>query len=237
MGVLAFFCVKDDKMEKERQGHIQRYRGTPEDACRLDHQHGNFLLQLCVHPDVLLSDSVHDRTAGSCRCSRRFPCIFQKMVLLFGNVGGGFITDKVGTGRMLLISFLVMAAGIIVIMLLPLSPASTTIFVILYIIVYIFYNVNYAMTWAMMDEGAIPERLSGSAAGVISHIGYLPEIFCSLLAGKLAGNNQGVEGYRMIFIFLTVMLLIGAVFVLIWMRYLKKIKKQEKIGSKEAIVI
>ena len=134
---------------------------------------------------------------------------------------------------MLLISFLVMAAGIIVIMLLPLSPASTTIFVILYIIVYIFYNVNYAMTWAMMDEGAIPERLSGSAAGVISTIGYLPEIFCSLLAGNWLENNPGVEGYRMIFIFLTVMLLIGAVFVLIWMRYLKKTKKLKKRGSKE----
>ena len=37
-----------------------------------------------------------------------------------------------------------------------------------------------------------------------------------------------------LFVVGAVMLLIGAVFVLIWMRYLKKIKKQEKIGSKEA---
>ena len=128
-----------------------------------------------------------------------------------------------------------MAAGVVVIMMLPLDPSSTTIFVILYIIIYIFYNVNYAMTWAMMDEGAIPERLSGSAAGIISTIGYLPEIFCSLLAGNWLENDPGVGGYRTIFTFLTVMLLIGAVFVLIWMKYLRKIrKKQAEIESKEA---
>lgn len=103
----------------------------------------------------------------------------------------------------------------------------------LYIIIYIFYNVNYAMTWAMMDEGAIPERLSGSAAGVISTIGYLPEIFCSLLAGNWLGSHEGVEGYRIIFIFLIAMLLIGAVFVVIWMKYLKKKNNQRVIESKE----
>ena len=83
------------------------------------------------------------------------------------------------------------------------------------------------MTWAMMDEGAIPERLSGSAAGVISTIGYLPEIFCSLLAGNWLESHPGVAGYRMIFIFLTVMLLIGAALVLVWMAYLKKNRKKQ----------
>ena len=94
---------------------------------------------------------------------------------LFGNVGGGFITDKVGTGRMLLISFIVMVAGTLGIVLLPTNAGSIIAFTILFIVIYIFYNVNYAMTWAMMDEGAIPEKYSGTAAGIISTIGFLPD--------------------------------------------------------------
>lgn len=141
---------------------------------------------------------------------------------LFGNIGGGYMTDKVGAGKMLLISFAAMAVGVVALMLLPAKSSSAVPFVIIFILIYIFYNVNYAMTWAMMDEGAIPERLSGSAAGLISTIGYLPEIFCSVLAGVLMDRTPGIGGYRHVFIFLEVMLLLGIVFVLIWMSYIKK---------------
>ena len=95
----------------------------------------------------------------------------KRWLSLFGSIGGGYITDKVGTGRMILISFIIMAAGTIAMMILPTEASSAVPFVVLFLIIYIFYNVNYAMTWAMMDEGAIPERLSGSAAGLISTIG------------------------------------------------------------------
>lgn len=62
---------------------------------------------------------------------------------------------------MLLISFLVMAAGTLGILLLPTNSGSIMAFTVLFIVIYIFYNVNYAMTWAMMDEGAIPAKYSG----------------------------------------------------------------------------
>ena len=83
------------------------------------------------------------------------------------------------------------------------------------------------MTWAMMDEGAIPEKYSGTAAGIISTIGFLPEIFCSLLAGSLIDGHPGVTGYRQYFGFLIAMLILGVVFVCIWMKFLKKRKAKE----------
>lgn len=84
------------------------------------------------------------------------------------------------------------------------------------------------MTWAMMDEGAIPERLSGSAAGLISTIGYLPEIFISLIAGSTLEKYPGVTGYRRYFIFVIVMMIIGTVFVAVWRTYLNKKAKSAK---------
>ena len=144
---------------------------------------------------------------------------------LFGSVGGGYLTDKIGTGNMLLISFLVMAFGTGAILLLPTNASSITMFAVLFIVIYIFYNVNYAMTWAMMEEANIPKEYSATAAGIISTIGYLPEIFCSALAGILIDQNPGVTGYRMFFGFLIAMLLLGAVVVVVWKAYLKKMNQ------------
>ena len=140
------------------------------------------------------------------------------------NVGAGYIADKVGTGNLLLVSFLAMAAGTLAILLLPLNSSSIIIFIILFLVIYFFYNANYALTWAMMNEGNIPEEYSGTAAGIISTLGYLPEIFCSLLAGILIDGYPGVTGFRYYFGFLIVVLLIGATFVLIWKRHLKSKK-------------
>ena len=77
------------------------------------------------------------------------------------NVGGGYLADKVGTSSLLFTSFIAMAVGTVAILFLPQATASVLPFVILFLVIYFFYNVNYALTWAMMDEGKIPERYSG----------------------------------------------------------------------------
>lgn len=147
------------------------------------------------------------------------------------NVGGGFLSDRIGTSNLLLTSFIIMGAGTLGILLLPLNPSVIIIFAILYLIVYFFFNVNYALTWAMMEEGNIPVKVSGTAAGVISTIGYLPEIFISLMAGNLLDKYEGATGFRYFFGFLIVMMIIGAIFVLVWKRYLKSQGKAKIEGA------
>lgn len=148
----------------------------------------------------------------------------KRYVSPISNVGGGFLGDKMGTSNLLFISFVVMALGTTGILLLPLNGTTLVIwiFVMLYIVNYLFYNVNYSLAWAMMEEGAIPDKYSGTAAGLISTIGYLPEIFISLMAGKILDKYPGVLGYRYFFGYLIVILILGAVFVQVWKLYLKK---------------
>ncbi|MFV0518156.1 MAG: MFS transporter [Aminipila sp.] len=150
----------------------------------------------------------------------------KRFICPISNVGGGYLADKVGTGNLLLVSFIIMAAGTAGILFLPASSSMIAVFTVLFLVIYFFYNVNYAMTWAMMDEGKIPEKYSGTAAGVISTVGYLPEIFCSLLAGILIDGFPGITGFRYFFGFLIVMLVIGAGFVLVWKNYLKRAEEE-----------
>lgn len=148
----------------------------------------------------------------------------KRYISPISNVGGGILGDKIGTSNLLFISFIVMALGVTGILFLPLNNSLIVIwlFVILYIVNYLFYQVNYSLSWAMMEEGAIPDKYSGTAAGVISTIGYLPDIFISLMAGKILDKYPGVLGYRYFFGYLIFILILGAVFVGVWRNYLKK---------------
>ena len=157
----------------------------------------------------------------------------KRYVSPVSNIGGGFLSDKVGTSNLLLISFIIMGVGTALIILLPLNASMKAVFAFIYLVIYFFFNVNYALTWAMMEEGKIPVRVSGTAAGVISTVGYLPEIFCSLLAGKLIDKYPGVTGYRYFFTFLIAMMALGVVCVLVWKRSLEKNKESEKPSEAE----
>ncbi len=232
MGILVFFTVKDDKMEKSDR---VTFKGIRE----LIKMPAVWIIGIVTFCNYVFTQLLYYFTPymteiiGISVVMGATIAASKRWLSLFGSIGGGYITDKIGTGRMILVSFLVMAGGTAIMLLLPTNSSSAVLFVILFMIIYIFYNVNYAMTWAMMDEGAIPERLSGSAAGLISTIGYLPEIFCSVLAGTLLEKTPGVGGYRHVFYFMIAMLLIGALFTVIWMKYLKK-KKASGEASEEA---
>ncbi|WZL73217.1 MFS transporter [Clostridiaceae bacterium 35-E11] len=148
----------------------------------------------------------------------------KRYISPISNVGGGFLSDKIGTANLLLISFIIMGLGTAGILLLPLKASMLTIFVILFLIIYFFFNVNYALTWAMMEEGKVPLKVSGTAAGVIATVGYLPEIFCSVLAGNLIDKYPGVTGYRYYFMFLIAMMVIGVLSIFVWKAHLNKIR-------------
>lgn len=227
MGILAFLTVKDGEVGESQKITFKGFFSV----IKLPSIWIIGAVTFCTYVFTLSLYYFTPYATGILGASITFAAVLaslKRWFSLFGNVGGGYITDKVGTGNMLLISFLVMAAGTFAILMLPTNASSIVPFAILFVVIYVFYNVNYAMSWAMMEEGGIPAEHSGTAAGIISTIGYLPEIFCSALAGILIDNNLDadgnyiVDGFRQFFGFLIVMLLLGAVCVIIWKIYLKK---------------
>ena len=227
MGILTWFTVKDGKMEESDK---ITFKGIGE----LIKMPAVWIIGIVTLCNYVFTLSVYYFTPyltevlGATVTFGAALAASKRWLSLLGSIGGGYITDKIGTGKMIGGSFLIMAVGTVAMLMLPQNSGSIVIFTVLFIIVYIFYNVNYAMTWAMMDEGAIPERLSGSAAGLISTVGYLPEIFISLVAGFTLDANPGVTGYQKYFTFVVIMLVVGAVLAFAWMKFTKKNKKNEE---------
>ena len=230
MGILAFLTVKDGKMEASEK---ISFKGIGE-VLKLPAVWIIGFVTFCNYVFTLSLYYFTPYATGILGATVTFAATLAALKRWLGtisSVAGGYMSDKIGTGRTILVSFLIMAAGTAGILLLPTNSKSIVAFTVLFLIVYIFYSVNYAQTWAMMDEGAIPEKYSGTAAGIISTVGYLPEIFVSVMAGIMIDQNPGVGGYRQYFGFMIGMLLIGAVITVVWIKYLKKTRAEKDAAS------
>ena len=63
--------------------------------------------------------------------------------------------------------------------------------------------------FAIMEEGKIPYALTGTAVGIVSVVGYTPDIFVGPLMGLLLDNSPGEAGHRHLFLFLAMFACLG----------------------------
>ena len=161
-------------------------------------------------------------TLGVAMVGGTIVTIMADYIRPFASVGGGILADRLGRPRIMTIGFAIMAAGTFAIALFP--AMSVPVFVILCAIIYVGMYCNYGIVFSLMDDGGIPMEVSGTAIGLISTIGYLPEVFCPFLAGVVL-DTYSEAGYKYYFLAMGVIMLIGIVGIMIWNRSVKGQKK------------
>ena len=65
--------------------------------------------------------------------------------------------------------------------------------------------------FTLLEEGAVPLHITGTAVGLISLIGFAPDIFVPPITGWLIDRNPGTAGHQHVFMLLTVFTLVGLV--------------------------
>ena len=143
----------------------------------------------------------------------------------FASVGGGVLADRIGRSKIMAVCFGIMALGTFAIALFP--TMSVPVFVVLCAIVYVGMYCNYGIVFSLMEDGGVPMEVSGTAIGLISTIGYLPEVVCPAAAGIIL-DTYSVTGYKYYFIAVAVVMLVGIVGVVIWNRSIKNMKSLGK---------
>lgn len=68
-----------------------------------------------------------------------------------------------------------------------------------------------AIYFAVFDELKIPPYLIGSAVGIVSIVGFLPDLFFGTLTGWLIDKYPGVLGFNYVYFFTGFMLLTGSI--------------------------
>ena len=68
-----------------------------------------------------------------------------------------------------------------------------------------------ALYYSIMREGRIPLILTGTAVGLISVVGYTPDIFATPMIGYLLDNYPGILGHQYVFTILVVFSILGLI--------------------------
>ena len=134
-----------------------------------------------------------------------------------------YLADKVNASKIISFGFAIsfIAGGLV-----ALGVFETTVVLLLINLALVMVGVYgiRALYFALIQEARIPIFYTGTAVGIISVIGFTPDIFMSPWMGYLLDNNPGPEGHRLVFAVLTMFALLGLLASLLFIR----INKTEK---------
>jgi nitrate/nitrite transporter NarK len=138
-------------------------------------------------------------------------------------LGAGFLADKIGASKTVAWSFLILIASFVVFIFAPGNPKLVLILVINTAIAALAIFALRGVYFAIFEEGGVPLAVMGTATGVVSVIGYTPDIFMPMVGGVLLDGYPGPLGYRYFFMFIAGLCFLGLLAALIILRnYAKK---------------
>ena len=150
---------------------------------------------------------------------------------LFGGPVGGIIADKITISKTITISFVVIVVGTILFAIMP-SGASVMILMVVLVVTMLAIYFMRGIYFASVDEVSIPLAISGTAIGIISFIGFFPDVYMNIVAGMLLDATPGAGGYQQLFIVMAVFAIVGLIASIILGRMVKK-HKAEKAAEPE----
>ena len=130
----------------------------------------------------------------------------------------GFFADKSSSAVGLLFGFIVLLLGSVLfasgVVIAPLNG----LFILSIIITGIGTYSLRALYFAAIQEGNIPYAVTGTAVGIISVVGYTPDIFMGPFMGYLLDNNPGIVGHQYVFALLATFALIGLIAAIVFFK-------------------
>jgi MFS family permease len=135
-----------------------------------------------------------------------------------GAVAAGFLADRFGAGKMTVISFVLLIAGSSVLA----SSILTASMYVPYIVTIVCASLGIfalrGLYYAIMKEGRVPLSYTGSAVGLVSVIGYTPDVFMGPLMGHLLDDAPGATGHRLVFLVVMAFSIVGFIASIVFVK-------------------
>lgn len=164
--------------------------------------------------DVMLYDQVQSAQVGTF-------LLFVRPVI--GTLIG-VVADRTQTTLWLMLSFVITFFGALLFATGIISDSTTVLFFISILVVATGVYAARSLYFAVMESGQIPLVLTGTAVGLISLIGYTPDIFAGPAMGYLLDNSPGEEGHQHVFLMLALFSFIGSIAAWYYFRLYRKKK-------------
>ena len=114
-------------------------------------------------------------------------------------ISAGLLADRWGVTRMTMVSFIVLGFGSGVIAAGLLRPGMILAFFVTVLATSAALYALRGLYFAIMDEGRVPFGSTGTAVGIVSVVGYTPDVFMGPLMGVLLDWSPGATGHHHVF--------------------------------------
>lgn len=111
-------------------------------------------------------------------------------------VAAGVLGDRLRAATVLPMAFALVGLGQLWLWLAPAGPDLATLLALDVLVIATGVFALRAVYFALTAEAAIPLRITGAAVGVVSVVGFLPELFVNALAGVLVDADPGALGHQ-----------------------------------------
>jgi nitrate/nitrite transporter NarK len=121
----------------------------------------------------------------------------------------GFVADRIGIWQSVAGCYVVLILSFALFGVLPGTASLTALMIANIIVASIAIFAHRGIYFALLEESRIPAVMTGTATGLISMIGFTPDIFMPLLGGILLDNYPGPTGYQLYFGFIAALSFVG----------------------------
>ncbi|MDW3190761.1 MAG: MFS transporter [Cytophagales bacterium] len=129
----------------------------------------------------------------------------------FAAIAAGLLGDKIMHSKMVICCFLIMMGGSLVIASGVIAPSMGLMIILTLSTTSVGVYGLRGLYYALFQEAKLPLEITGSAAGLVSVIGYTPDIFMGPLMGIILDSSPGELGHQHLFMVLAAFSITGAI--------------------------
>ena len=149
--------------------------------------------------EIMLFDEIEAARIGA----------YQQYLRPLACISIAFFADKSGNINVIIGGFIIMLVGAILFASGIVVAGLNSLFILSLVIVATGTYIIRGLYFSILKDGKIPTALTGTAIGIVSIIGYTPDIFATPLYGYLLDTYEGINGHQLVYLILAISSLIG----------------------------
>lgn len=127
----------------------------------------------------------------------------------FAAIGAGWLGDRIRSSRVSALCFALLVGSYAWLAFAVPRPSAPWVLYMNVLVTCLAVFGLRGVYFALFQEASVPLAATGTAVGLVSVIGYTPDIFVNLVAGWLLDHSPGVTGHQHFFIFLGMFAILG----------------------------
>ena len=140
-------------------------------------------------------------------------------------LGAGLLGDRFNVSRMTVIAFaILLASDLFFVLTTPVPGVAWVLLGNTLLACTAIFSLR-GLYFALFEEAKVPAAVTGTAVGLVSVIGFTPDVFVAYVGGVLLDRSPGLAGHQHFFLFLAAFAAIGVITSFVLMRMLHPTNK------------